>query len=121
MRSFTGVNITNLCEKQAFRTNYGYWVILARMKKVAVVILCWNGRKYLEEFLPSVIENSPADLCDIVVADNASTDDSVLFLRQNFPGVHIIENAHNEGFASGYNTALRQVEAKYFVLLNQDV
>lgn len=91
------------------------------MKKVAVVILNYNGKKFLEEFLPNVIENTNADLADIVVADNASTDGSVDFMRERFPEIRLIENGFNGGFATGYNLALRQIEAEYFVLLNSDI
>ena len=82
------------------------------MKKVAVVILNYNGKKFLEKFLPTVIEHS-AEVADIIVADNASTDDSVDFMRTAFPGIRLILNESNGGFSTGYNLALRQVEAKY--------
>lgn len=87
---------------------------------VAVVILNWNGKTFLQTFLPSVI-SSAGDNVKIIVADNASSDDSVSFLRKNFPEVHIILNPVNEGFAKGYNTALQKVNADYFILLNSDV
>lgn len=87
---------------------------------VAVVILNWNGRKFLEKFLPSVI-SSEYNSSKVIVADNASTDDSIAFLRQHYPQVSILMNEKNEGFAKGYNTALKQVEADYYVLLNSDV
>ncbi|HTB52237.1 MAG TPA: glycosyltransferase family 2 protein [Ferruginibacter sp.] len=87
---------------------------------VSVVILNWNGRKFLEQFLPSVLASTYANK-KIIVADNASTDDSILFLQQNFPSVEIIKNPGNEGFAKGYNTALRQIKSDYYVLLNSDV
>lgn len=87
---------------------------------VAIVILNWNGRKFLEQFLPSVLASTYAEK-KIVVADNASTDDSLAFLKKHFPSVDIIINPSNEGFAKGYNTALRQVKADYYVLLNSDV
>ncbi len=87
---------------------------------VAVVILNWNGRKFLEKFLPSVM-SSEYDNLSVVVADNASTDDSVSFLQANYASVKIIKNVLNEGFAKGYNTALRQVSADYYILLNSDV
>ena len=87
---------------------------------VAVVILNWNGKKFLEQFLPSVLDATYAN-CKIIVADNASDDDSVSFLQQKYPSVEIILNPSNEGFAKGYNTALKQVEAAYYVLLNSDV
>ena len=86
---------------------------------VAIVILNWNGRKYLEQFLPSVLENSSG--CRVIVADNASSDDSVSFVRNNFPQVEIIINSGNLGFCEGYNQALKQVKADYYVLLNSDV
>jgi GT2 family glycosyltransferase len=89
-------------------------------KKIAVVILNWNGKSFLDKFLPSVIEhNIPGS--ELVVADNASTDDSVIFLKNNFPGVSIIENKINGGFARGYNEALKKVDAEYYILLNSDV
>lgn len=88
--------------------------------KVAVVILNWNGVKFLGQFLPSVIANSP-EWARIVVADNASTDGSVAFVKQQFPSVEIIENPTNLGFAGGYNLALEQVHDEYVVLLNSDV
>lgn len=87
--------------------------------KVAIVILNYNGRGFLETFLPSVIQNSVGH--EIIVADNASTDDSLTFLKQNFPDIKILQNAENEGFAKGYNTALKQVKADFYVLLNSDV
>ena len=88
--------------------------------KVAVVILNWNGKKFLEKFLPSILANNPAN-SQIVVADNASTDDSVSFLTSNYPQVTIIQNTANGGFAKGYNDALKHVNAEYYVLLNSDV
>ena len=91
------------------------------MKRVAVVILNYNGKKFLEEFLPNVIANTDAALADIVVADNASTDGSIEFMRERFPEIRLIDNGSNGGFATGYNLALRQIEAEYFVLLNSDI
>ena len=91
------------------------------MKKVAVVILNYNGKKFLEEFLPNVIENTNGDMAEIVVADNASTDDSVAFMREHCPNIRLIINGFNGGFATGYNLALRQIEAEYYVLLNSDI
>ena len=90
------------------------------MAKVAVVILNWNGRKFLEKFLPSVLANS-ADVADIIIADNASTDSSIEFLQDNYPQLRIITNRTNGGFACGYNEALAEVEAEYYVLLNSDI
>lgn len=87
---------------------------------VAVVILNYNGRKHLENFLPSVLASNWQNL-KIVVADNGSTDDSVSFLQQHFPSVILECNPVNEGFAGGYNWALKRVQADYYVLLNSDV
>ncbi|WP_231403195.1 glycosyltransferase family 2 protein [Hymenobacter guriensis] len=86
---------------------------------VAVVILNWNGRHWLKQFLPAVVEH--ADGATIVVADNASTDDSVAWLQQHFPAVRLLLHAENLGFCEGYNHALRQLDFRYYVLLNSDV
>ncbi len=88
--------------------------------KVIIVILNWNGRKYLEQFLPSVLSSTYPNYT-VVVADNGSTDDSIAYLRSNFSSVQIIELGKNYGFAKGYNEALKQVSADYFILLNSDV
>ena len=87
--------------------------------KIAVVILNWNGRALLEQFLPSVVQNSPEAI--IYVADNASEDDSVEYIKNSFPQVKIIQNKVNGGFAKGYNDALAHLEEDIFVLLNSDV
>ncbi|NER11374.1 hypothetical protein SAMN06265375_103268 [Muriicola jejuensis] len=89
------------------------------MLNLAVVILNWNGETLLESYLPSVVENSPG--AGIYVADNASTDGSVAYVRKHFPEIHIIENASNGGFAKGYNDALQHVDADVYCLLNSDV
>jgi GT2 family glycosyltransferase len=89
--------------------------------EIAIVILNWNGEKLFSKFLPSVIENSKGDNIDIIVADNGSTDGSIIYLQQNFPAIKIIDLKENFGFAEGYNRALKQIDAKYFVLLNSDV
>ena len=91
------------------------------MHKVSIVILNWNGVKFLKQFLPNVIANSTIENCEIVVADNGSTDDSIKLLQTEFPQVRIIELDKNYGFAGGYNKALEQVKAEYYVLLNSDV
>lgn len=88
--------------------------------KVAIVILNWNGRKFLEQFLPSVVKSSYADK-EIIIADNASTDDSINFIKQNYPEIKIICLQKNYGFARGYNEALKHVQSKYYILLNSDV
>ena len=89
--------------------------------KVAVVILNYNGKKFLEEFLPNVIANCDPTLAEVVVADNASSDGSVAFMKERFPDIRLIENGNNGGFATGYNLALKQIEAQYYVLLNSDI
>ncbi len=91
------------------------------MKHVAVVILNWNGKKFLQEFLPSVIEHSDMLDSEIIVADNNSDDGSVEYVMQEHPDVRIIRFEKNYGFAEGYSKALAQIESKYFVLLNTDV
>ena len=91
------------------------------MKELSVVILNWNGRALMEEFLPSVLAYTPQDIAEIVVADNGSTDDSVAMLKEKFPSVRLILLDKNYGFAEGYNKALEQVYAEYTVLLNSDV
>jgi GT2 family glycosyltransferase len=87
---------------------------------VAVVILNWNGKALLEQFMPGVIKSVYPNL-QLIVGDNNSTDDSVAFLKANYPQVRIIVNDHNYGFAEGYGKVLDQVEADYYVLLNSDV
>ncbi len=91
------------------------------MPKTSVVILNWNGRKLLEQFLPSVLAHIPADECRVVVADNGSSDDSVAFIETAYPDVQLIILDKNYGFAGGYNKALQQVDSEYVVLLNSDV
>lgn len=90
------------------------------MSRTALVILNFNGKKYLEQFLPSVLQFSPPDV-RVVVGDNQSTDDSLPFLKSHFPSVAIIENERNYGFARGYNEVLKQIPADYYFLLNSDV
>ncbi|MFP5470235.1 MAG: glycosyltransferase family 2 protein [Bacteroidia bacterium] len=88
--------------------------------KCAVVILNWNGKHHLERFLPSVISHTKSK---IIVADNASTDDSISFLKEHYPQINIIKNEKNYGFALGYSEALKQIQGKYeyYILLNSDV
>jgi GT2 family glycosyltransferase len=87
--------------------------------KIAVVILNWNGQKLLNQFLPSIIKFSKE--ADIYVADNASSDNSISFLKNNFPEIKIIQNNANFGFAKGYNEALKNTKADIFALVNSDV
>jgi len=87
---------------------------------IAIVILNYNGRRYLEKFLPFVTANTcPGG--EVIIADNASTDDSLAFLQSNYPGLRVIVLDRNYGFAGGYNMALRQVQSDYYVLLNSDI
>ncbi|MEL7250440.1 MAG: bifunctional riboflavin kinase/FAD synthetase [Bacteroidota bacterium] len=88
---------------------------------LAIVILNYNGAKYLREYLPSVLESVVGTSHQVIVADNASTDESVSILQSEFPNVEVIVLPENYGFADGYNQALKQVEATYYVLLNSDV
>ena len=89
------------------------------MKEIAVVILNWNGVKLLEQFLPSIIQFSPE--ATVYVADNASSDESVEFVKNNFPAVKIIQNKTNQGFAGGYNDALQYIDAEIYALVNSDI
>ncbi|WP_158799472.1 glycosyltransferase family 2 protein [Pedobacter sp. L105] len=87
---------------------------------VAVVILNWNGKELLSRFLPSIVRSRYPNL-QLIVGDNASSDDSVDFIRSNFPMVSVLVNDQNYGFAEGYNRILQQVDADYYILLNSDV
>lgn len=89
------------------------------MSKLAIVILNWNGKKWLEKFLPNVVEHSQN--AEVYVIDNGSTDDSNDFLQTNFPSVKIIKNDKNYGFAGGYNEGLKKIDAEIYCLLNSDV
>ena len=90
-----------------------------RRIKTAVVILNWNGKDWLEKFIPTVVRYSSD--AEIIIADNGSTDDSLSFLVDNFSKVKIVDNQENLGFAGGYNKALNHIHAEYYVLLNSDV
>ncbi len=87
---------------------------------IAIVILNWNGKQLLEQFLPSMITFSKG-IADIYVADNASTDDSVAFVKDNFIDVKIIQNTANGGYAKGYNDALQHIKADVYALVNSDI
>jgi len=87
---------------------------------VAIVILNWNGRSFLEKFLPFTTASTYNNY-SIIVADNASDDDSVDFITKNYPGIKILLSRANQGFSKGYNSSLMQVSADYYVLLNSDV
>ena len=89
------------------------------MEKIAVVILNWNGVKLLEQFLPSILQYSPE--ATIYVADNASTDESIAFVKNNYPTIKIVQNKTNQGFAGGYNDALQHMDAEIYALVNSDI
>ncbi|MGL4994185.1 MAG: glycosyltransferase family 2 protein [Bacteroidales bacterium] len=91
------------------------------MKKVAIIILNWNGRKLLESYIPSLIANTDREISTLYVADNGSDDDSLEFLSANYPEIKIIVFQKNWGFAQGYNLAIEAVSEEYVLLLNSDV
>ena len=93
---------------------------MIELPAVAVVILNWNGKKFLEQFLPPLKRSTYPNM-RIIVADNGSTDDSIPFLEKFYPDIEILPNPQNDGFALGYNIALKQVESDIYVLLNSDV
>ena len=88
--------------------------------KTAIVILNWNGKKLLEQFLPSIVHFS-SEFAEIYVADNASSDDSIEYIKDQFPIVRIVENENNGGYAKGYNDALKSIDADIYCLINSDV
>lgn len=92
---------------------------MMRTGKIAIVILNWNGKFWLEKFLPNVLEHSRQ--AQVYVIDNASTDDSISFVKENFSQVKIIKNKNNSGFAGGYNEGLKDVKEEIYCLLNSDV
>ncbi len=91
------------------------------MNKVSVVILNWNGAKYLEKFLPDIIKYSAMPGVEIIIADNCSSDNSIDFIKTNFPQIKLILFDRNYGFAEGYNKAVKQINSEYYVFLNNDV
>lgn len=93
--------------------------IFDAMQDIAIVILNWNGKELLEKFLPSVCKHS--ENAQIYIADNASTDDSIKFIRDVYPSIQIIQNEQNFGFAKGYNEALKKIDSPFYLLLNNDV
>jgi len=90
-------------------------------KRVAIVILNWNGKEFLSKFIPFVLKYSGLPGMQFVIADNCSTDGSIDFIRRNYPGIEIIKFNENYGYARGYALALPQIQAEYYVLLNSDV
>jgi GT2 family glycosyltransferase len=91
------------------------------MKLVSIVILNWNGLGFLEKFLPSLIKYTPHPEAEIVVADNGSTDNSMEFMEKEFPSIRTLRLEKNHGFSGGYNRALEQIDARYYLLLNSDI
>ncbi len=87
--------------------------------KISVVILNYNGKSWLDKFLKIAIDKSPE--AEVIVIDNASTDDSIVYLKNNFPQVRLIQNERNSGFAGGYNEGLKHIESDYYILLNSDI
>lgn len=87
--------------------------------KTAVIILNYNGQKFLEQFLQIVIDHSPE--AEVIIADNASQDNSVEYLHTHFPNIKCLVFKENYGYAEGYNKAIRAINAEYVVLLNSDV
>jgi hypothetical protein len=88
-------------------------------KDTAVVILSYNGTKWHELFLPKIVDEAHTGY-EVIVADNASTDDTLQYVQTNFPSVKTIQIPVNHGFANGYYEALKQVTAKYYILLSAD-
>ena len=86
---------------------------MIELPSVAVVLLNWNGKKFLEQFLPTLLQCTYPGV-QIIVADNGSTDDSLAFMKANYPDISILANPTNEGFAKGYNIALEKVKADIF-------
>ncbi|NRA50287.1 MAG: bifunctional riboflavin kinase/FAD synthetase [Phaeodactylibacter sp.] len=93
---------------------------VAKTPGVAIVILNYNGKSYLEKFLPNVLEHTTGNF-EVIVADNGSTDDSLAFMAEAYPELQCIDLGTNYGFAEGYNQALKAIDAPYFLLLNSDV
>ena len=85
--------------------------------KISVVILNWNGKKFLEQFLPNVLTTSYKNF-ELIIIDNGSSDESVPFLKDFYPSIRLIELPKNLGFAGGYNEGLKQIDTDYYVLLN---
>jgi GT2 family glycosyltransferase len=91
------------------------------MNLVSIVILNWNGRQYLEQFLPALLRHTSSPGTEIIVADNGSEDGSIAFLKKKYPGIRTIELEKNHGFSGGYNRAVEEIESRYVVLLNSDI
>lgn len=92
----------------------------SQQKEVAVLVLNWNGRTLLQQFLPSWLAHTP-DYTDLIIVDNGSTDDSVSFLQEHYRDVHLLAFEENLGFAGGYNRAIEELDYQTVILLNSDV
>ncbi|MCB9267465.1 MAG: bifunctional riboflavin kinase/FAD synthetase [Lewinellaceae bacterium] len=93
---------------------------MSQYPRVAVVILNYNGQAFLEQFLPTVLASTYPNY-EVIIADNGSLDDSLAFLGENYPNIKTLDLKGNHGYAKGYNLALRQIDAPYYILLNSDV
>ena len=105
---------------QFFCSALGFCVYLHQMKS-AVVILNWNGKGFLQKYLPVLLEYTPPEYGRVIVADNGSTDGSTDFLKKNYPDTRLIEFDRNYGFTGGYNRAFREIDAEYYILINSDI
>ena len=90
-------------------------------KRIAIVILNYNGLNLLKKFLPSVVNFSDYKISSIYLVDNCSKDDSIRYVKNKFPKINIIENDNNLGYSEGYNQGLKQIKSDYYILLNSDV
>lgn len=89
--------------------------------KLAIVILNWNGQELLAKFLPSIVKYSKLKNCTVYLADNASIDNSVAFVKNKYKSIEIIQNTENGGYAKGYNKALKKIDTDIYCLINSDV
>lgn len=95
--------------------------MIIKNTNTAVVILNWNGLNWLQQFIPTLVKNTPVSMADIIIADNGSTDDSFAFINQNFPAIQWLQLDKNYGFAEGYNRAIEAITHPFCILLNSDV
>ena len=93
----------------------------ASMNQVSVIILCWNSQSYLQKFLPSIIACTPADIADLVLVDNGSSDGTIEWLTAEYPEITLRILDRNFGYAGGYRLAIEEIKSRYVVLLNSDV
>ena len=88
---------------------------------LAIVVLNWNGRKLLEQYLPALVAHTPPEIADLLIIDNGSTDDSLIYLQKSYPQIQLVKLKANYGFSGGYNRGLRQLNYPYYCLLNSDI